>query len=199
MVLDLIVILVIALFTFIGYKQGLVKTAIKILAFFIALIVSLMLYKTIGNVIMKNTQVDEQIQNTIVSKVLPEDYEEKLEILPDALVESGETTVNELAKNVTEKIIYGVVFIVLFVVLKIALKFVTLLTDLITKLPVIKQFDKTGGIVYGVAKGFIIVTVIFAVISLISPMLDAKYINAINNSYLSAMLYNHNLLIGLIK
>lgn len=199
MVLDLIVILVIALFTFIGYKQGLVKTAIKILAFFIALIVSLMLYKTIGNVIMKNTQVDEQIQNTIVSKVLPEDYEEKLEVLPDALVESGETTVNELAKNVTEKIIYGVVFIVLFVVLKIALKFVTLLTDLITKLPVIKQFDKTGGIVYGVAKGFIIVTVIFAVISLISPMLDAKYINAINNSYLSAMLYNHNLLIELIK
>lgn len=199
MVLDLIVILVIALFTFIGYKQGLVKTAIKILAFFIALVVSLMLYKTIGNVIMKNTQVDEQIQNTIVSKMLPEDYEEKLEVLPDALVESGETTVNELAKNVTEKIIYGVVFIVLFVVLKIALKFVTLLTDLITKLPVIKQFDKTGGIVYGVAKGFIIVTVIFAVISLISPMLDAKYINAINNSYLSAMLYNHNLLIGLIK
>lgn len=199
MILDLIVILVIALFTFIGYKQGLVKTAIKILAFFIALVVSLMLYKTIGNVIMKNTQVDEQIQNTIVSKVLPEDYEEKLEVLPDALVESGETTVNELAKNVTEKIIYGVVFIVLFVVLKIALKFVTLLTDLITKLPVIKQFDKTGGIVYGVAKGFIIVTVIFAVISLISPMLDAKYINAINNSYLSAMLYNHNLLIGLIK
>lgn len=199
MVLDLIVILVIALFTFIGYKQGLVKTAIKILAFFIALVVSLMLYKTIGNVIMKNTQVDEQIQNTIVSKVLPEDYEEKLEILPDVLVESGETTVNELSKNVTEKIIYGVVFIVLFVVLKIALKFVTLLTDLITKLPVIKQFDKTGGIVYGVAKGFIIVTVIFAVISLISPMLDAKYINAINNSYLSAMLYNHNLLIGLIK
>ena len=199
MVLDLIVILVIALFTFIGYKQGLVKTAIKILAFFIALVVSLMLYKTIGNVIMKNTQVDEQIQNTIVSKVLPEDYEEKLEILPDALVESGETTVNELSKNLTEKIIYGVVFIVLFVVLKIALKFVTLLTDLITKLPVIKQFDKTGGIVYGVAKGFIIVTVIFAVISLISPMLDAKYINAINNSYLSAMLYNHNLLIGLIK
>ena len=99
MVLDLIVILVIALFTFIGYKQGLVKTAIKILAFFIALVVSLMLYKTIGNVIMKNTQVDEQIQNTIVSKVLPEDYEEKLEILPDALVESGETTVNELSKN----------------------------------------------------------------------------------------------------
>lgn len=199
MVLDLIVILIIALFTFIGYKQGLVKTAIKILAFFIALIVSMTLYKTLGNIIIKNTQIDEKIENVIISKVLPEDYEEKLEILPNSLVESGKTTINDLAINITEKIIYAIVFILLFVVLKIVLKFVTLLTDLITKLPVIKQFDKTGGFIYGLVKGFIIVTVIFAVISLVSPIIDIKYINVINNSYISKILYNNNLLIGLIK
>lgn len=33
MILDLIVILIIALFTFIGYKQGLIKSAIKIASF----------------------------------------------------------------------------------------------------------------------------------------------------------------------
>ena len=42
-VLDLIVILIIALFTFIGYKQGLIKTAIKITSFFIAMIIALIL------------------------------------------------------------------------------------------------------------------------------------------------------------
>lgn len=199
MVLDLIVILIIALFTFIGYKQGLVKTAIKILAFFIALIVSMTLYKTLGNIIIKNTEIDENIENVIISKVLPEDYEEKLEILPNSLVESGKTTVKDLAVNITEKIIYATVFVLLFVVLKIVLKFVTLLTDLITKLPVIKQFDKTGGFIYGLVKGFIIVTVIFAVILLASPIIDVKYINVINNSYVSKILYNNNLLIGLIK
>ncbi len=199
MILDLIVVLIIALFTFIGYKQGLVKTAIKILAFFIALIVAMMLYKVVGNIIIKNTNVDENIKNVIISKILPEDYEEKLEILPDTLIESGESTVNDLADGIAEKVIYAIVFIVLFIVLKIALKFVTILTDLITKLPIIKQFDKTGGIIYGLAKGLVIITVIFAVVSLMSPLIDVKYINEINNSYLSSIFYKHNLLIKLIK
>lgn len=199
MILDLIVVLIIALFTFIGYKQGLVKTAIKILAFFIALIVAMMLYKVVGNIIIKNTNVDENIKNVIISKILPEDYEEKLEILPDTLIESGESTINDLADGIAEKVIYAIVFIVLFIVLKIALKFVTILTDLITKLPIIKQFDKTGGIIYGLAKGLVIITVIFAVVSLMSPLIDVKYINEINNSYLSSIFYKHNLLIKLIK
>lgn len=199
MVLDLIIILIIAIFTFFGYKQGLVKTAIKILAFFIALIVSIMLYKVVGDLIIKNTTIDENIKSAIISRVLPEDYEEKIAILPSSIIESGEVTINDLANSITEKIIYATVFIVLFIVLKVVLRFVTLLTDLITKLPIIKQFDKTGGIIYGILKGLIIVTIIFAVISLISPFIDVKYINQINNSYLSAIFYKHNLLIKLIR
>ena len=199
MILDLIVILIIALFTFIGYKQGLVKTAIKILAFFIALFISISFYKVIGNVIINNTQFDEKIENKIVSKVLPENYEEKLSILPNSLVESGEQSVNNLAVVVSHKIIYYITFLVLFLAIRIVLKFVTILADLITKLPIIKQFDKTGGLIYGLAKGFVIVTALFAVISLISPMLDVKYINAIDNSYISKTLYRHNFIIGLIK
>ena len=56
-----------------------------------------------------------------------------------------------------------------------------------------------GGIIYGLAKGFLIVTVIFAGILLASPMIDQKYINTINDSTIGSVLYNHNLLIGLIK
>lgn len=199
MILDLGIILVIALFTFIGYKQGLVKTAIKILSFIIALVISMMLYKAIGNIIITNTLIDEKIEDTIVSKALPENYEEKLAILPKSLIESGETTINDLAKVVSSKAIYAVVFVVLFIVLRLLLKLVTLLTDLITKLPVIKQFDKTGGFIYGLAKGIVIVTVIFAIISLIAPMLDEQYITTINKAYIASALYNHNLLIELIK
>lgn len=199
MVLDLIVILIIALFTFIGYRQGLVKTAIKILAFFIALFISVSFYKVAGNVIINNTQFDEKIENKITSKVLPENYEEKVSILPDSLVQSGEENINTLAVNISHKIIYYGSFIILFIVVRIVLKFVTILADLITKLPIIKQFDKTGGFIYGLIKGFLIVTALFAVISLISPMLDEKYINAIDNSYLSKILYNHNIIIGFIK
>jgi len=48
-IFDLIIIAIIGLATFIGYKQGLVKAAIKILSFFIAIIVALVLYKPISN------------------------------------------------------------------------------------------------------------------------------------------------------
>lgn len=142
MVLDLIIILVILLFTFLGYRKGLVKTAISILSFLIALVISIILYKTVGNLIINNTQIDESIEKTISSKITVEDLEEKYEILPDSLVEAGETTINDLASNLSEKIIYIVSFIVLFIALKIALIFVKFLAGIITKIPVIKQFDK---------------------------------------------------------
>jgi len=142
MVLDLIIVLVILLFTFLGYRKGLVRTAISILSFFIALIISIMLYKTLGNIIINNTQIDESIENVISSKIAIGDLEEKYEMLPESLVEAGETTVNNLSKNLSEKIIYITSFIILFIALKIALMFVKFLAGVITKIPVIKQFDK---------------------------------------------------------
>ena len=39
--------------------------------------------------------------------------------------------------------------------------------------------DKTGGLIYGLVKGLLMVTVIFAVITLASPLIDEKYINII--------------------
>lgn len=142
MLLDLIIILVILLFTFLGYRKGLVKTVISILSFFIALIISMLLYKAVGNMIISNTQFDENIQNIIGSKIAIEDLEEKYEILPNSLIETGENKVQDLTKALSHKIIYISSFILLFIALKIALIFVKFLAGAITKLPVIKQFDK---------------------------------------------------------
>lgn len=142
MILDLIIVLVILLFTVLGYAKGLVKTAIDILSFFIALIVSIMLYKTVGNIIINNTQFDESIEKTISSKITVDNLEEKYEILPEGVLETGEATINGLAKSLSKKIIYIVSFIILFIILKIVLLFTKLLAGIITKIPVIKQADK---------------------------------------------------------
>lgn len=142
MVLDLIIILIILLFTFLGYKKGLVKTAIGVLSFLIALVISIMLYKTVGNMIINNTQIDEKIENTITSKVTIEDLKEKYNVIPDSLIKTGEETVNDLARTLAYKIIYIVTFIILYIVIKIALLFAKFLAGIITKIPVIKQIDK---------------------------------------------------------
>ena len=72
MILDLIVILVIALFTFIGYKQGLIKVAIKIASFFIAIIIALVLFKPVSTLVINNTTIDDKIENAIIEKITPE-------------------------------------------------------------------------------------------------------------------------------
>lgn len=142
MILDLIIILVVLLFAFLGYRKGLVKTAVSILSFLIALIISIILYKTAGNIIINNTQFDEKIEKTISSKITDGNLEEKYEMLPESLIQSGETTINVLASSLSQKIIYVISFIVLFAISKIVLIFVKILAGIITKIPVIKQFDK---------------------------------------------------------
>ena len=199
MIIDLIIIAVVLLFTFIGYKQGLVKAAIKILSFIIAFVIAVSVYKTVANVIINKTTIDEKIEAKIIAKVIPDKVEEKIVILPNSLLEAGQNTVQEAAKAITEKIIGVIVFIILFFGIKIVLKFVTVLADLITKLPIIKQFDKTGGIIYGFIKGVFLVVLIFAVISLASPLLNEEYIATINYSFIGSYLYNNNYLIRFIK
>lgn len=68
-ILDLIIIGFILLMTFIGYKKGLINMAFSIVSFFIAIFISLLLYKPISNLIITKTTIDETIQNTIYEKI----------------------------------------------------------------------------------------------------------------------------------
>ena len=58
LIIDLIIIAIVLLFTFLGYKRGLIKVAIKLCTFFIAIIVAFMLYKPIANIVIDNTVYD---------------------------------------------------------------------------------------------------------------------------------------------
>lgn len=146
-VLDIIVIGIIVLFTFIGYKQGLVKAAIKILSFFIAIIVALAIYKPVSGIIINNTSIDDNIENAIIEKLEIQGTEgnEELQInnsLSSKIVGGANATIQEMANAFSIKLVETVTLLLIFVAIKIAIRFVTILTDLITKLPFIKQINK---------------------------------------------------------
>ena len=145
---DLIVIAIIALCTFLGYKQGLVKAAIKILSFFIAIIVALILYKPLSNIVINNTEIDDNIKNTIIEKIKPEGVEQDAEVsieegLTKKIIGEADNTVEEIANAFSVKLIEISVLLILFIIIKIVLRFITALTDLITNLPILKQINKT--------------------------------------------------------
>ena len=200
---DLIVLAIVLLFVFLGYKRGLVKVAFKLCTFFIAIILAFMLYKPVAKIVIENTNIDETIESKITDKILPEGKTETDEVdlsesLPTIILKNSENTVQSIAKSCSNTLIETACLVLIFIITKIVLKFVTALADLIAKLPILKQFNKLGGTIYGIIEGLFIVFLGFAVISLIAPMLDVSVLEAINSSTLGSICYNNNILLKII-
>ena len=202
-IVDLIIIAIILLFTFLGYKRGLIKVAIKLCTFIIAIIIAFALYKPISNLVIENTGIDESIESAITDRILPEgaSVDDEVELsndLPSVILENSENTVKGIATSFSNTIIETGCFLIIFIAVKIILKFVTVLADLIAKLPILKQFNALGGTIYGVLEGLFIVFVGFAIVSLIAPLLDISILEAINSSILGSIFYNNNIILNFI-
>ena len=161
---DLMVLSIVLLFVFLGYKRGLVKVAFKLCTFFIAIILAFMLYKPVAKIVIENTNIDETIESKITDKILPEGKTETDEVdlsesLPTIILKNSENTVQSIAKSCSNTLIETACLILIFIIAKIVLKFVTALADLIAKLPILKQFNKLGGTIYGIIEGLFIVFV----------------------------------------
>lgn len=215
LVIDLIILGLIILCVFFGYKKGLTKCVIKILSFIIALAVAFVLFKPISNFVINNTTIDDNIRNSI-TQLVQDDVSETGEVkedsnLPKAMVnyineeinntveQTKETVVNTVADQISKIAVNVCVAIGLFIIARIALIFVNAISSLVTDLPIIKQVDKLGGVIYGLVEALLILFIIFAVISFISPMLESSgLIMAINKSIVGSVLYNNNLLLNII-
>lgn len=214
--LDLIIIGIIALSTFLGYKQGLIKVAFKIVSFFIAIVITLILYKPVTNLIINNTTWDETIENVIYEKLSTTKVEQGEKInkedtdLPGIVVnyinegitntvgEAQENVAKVVSKDLTQSIIQIIVLAVTFIVTRILLIFAKVLLDAVSELPIVKQFNEMGGIIYGILRAAIIIFGLLALASFILPMINQMTIlEWINSSILTKFLYNHNIILML--
>mgnify|MGYP005794201985 FL=1 len=212
-IIDLIVIGIIFLSTFLGYRKGLIGVAFKIASFIIAIIITLILFKPISNFIINNTEFAQTIENTIVQKLSTAEIEngqikQENSNLPEVIVNyinvGLQNTVNEakdsivkiVARNLAETIIDIIVIIGLFIITRLLLLFAKAILEAISEIPIIKQFNKAGGILYGILRGLLLIYLTLAIISLLLPMLDKTAIlNIINNSILTKILYNNNIIL----
>ena len=113
--------------------------------------------------------------------------------------EAKTAIVDSTAREVAIMIINIAVAIALFIVSKIILLLVKGLANLLTKLPVIKQCDKLGGIIFGILQSLVIIYVALAIISFASPMMsETGIIEGLQKSYIGSTMYNNNLLLKII-
>ncbi len=209
-IVDLVVIGIMLLCIIIGYVRGLTGSLIKILSFVLSIIIAFVLFIPISNFIINNTKIDDNLEQSMREIIIKEDEGTNEKEMPETITEyinsqveqaadsAKETIVDNTAREVSVTIVKAGTWIVLFIVARILLILLKFITSLIAKLPVIKQFDKLGGIIYGILEGLIIVYVLFAIISFASPVINTSLPNTIDDSYVGSMMYNNNLLLKII-
>ena len=209
-ILDIILVAIIALNIFICYKKGLVKLAVGLIAVAAAIILALILYKPVSNLIIENTEIDENIEQAIINN-FSGDTQENEEVryvsvldylqkyVDDAVNKTQTEIVTQTAGMMAVKIINVVVLIGIFIIVRAVLVLLTFISDIITSLPILKQFNEVVGILYGAIKALLIIYVVLAIVFLIICYTNNSTISeAINSSYITRFFYDHNLLLNII-
>jgi len=212
LILDILIVFILGINIFIGYKKGLIKLAVSLVAVLISIIITLILYKPVSNLIINNTEIDEKIEAVIIENATTSEdeveenlkeeknYNEIIEkYVQDTVIETKDNIVESAAGTLSIKIINIAVMILIFLITRIILILLVFIADAIAKLPILKQFNKAGGIIYGVIKGLLIIYIILAIVFFIVYVTNSTQISEIiNQTFIIKFMYNQNLLLNII-
>ncbi len=216
-IVDLFIVLIIISVSYMGYRKGLTSVLYKIIAFILSIIIVFILYKPVSNAIIKNTNFDENIAVTI-KEVLPENVlsegnqidEENANVskgiaslinnyVSEAIEKAENNTVDYVVVQLSNFLVRIITITILYIVSRMLLIVLKLATDIIGSLPIISTFNRSGGLIYGVLKSFIIVYGVLAVLSAFSPIISSwGIISAIESSWIGKAMYNNNIILNLI-
>lgn len=181
--LDIVVIVVIGISVINGAIRGFIRTLFGLSSLLVAVILTWMLTPVVSDAVIEQSSFDEMISEQVVElldiehmiNMRMEDSDAVREIsglkLPGNMIES-------LADNYTPQVlerlnvtgvgdyigdaisvmsVNALVYIVMFVVISIALNAIVTLLDLVSRLPVLNQMNRIGGIGLGLMIGVVCV------------------------------------------
>lgn len=221
MVVDIIIILIFAASIAIAYIRGLSSVIYQLASWVITIILIFVLCRPITNVIIDKTSLDETISSKIQVNLednFRENFEEGttineddsnisdsvISIINDYIVDANERGEENIAEYVSDEISYiavsAIVILGIFIFARIVSLLLKFILDVIVSLPIFGTVNKVGGIAYGVLRAFLIIYIVLAIISLLSPTLaDTGIIWAIKSSNIGSIFYNDNIILNFIQ
>ena len=141
--------------------------------------------------IINNTSIDEKIEEAIVQNAT--NYIDEKSEGSNVVTDSIENQIlPEQAKNIAQGVVYAVTAIVLFIVVKIVLGIIVSLLDFVANLPILKQFNEIGGILYGIVRGILIVGIIILLMGVFTKINPESDLNEkIQSSFLTKTIYEN--------
>lgn len=185
-IIDIIFLALIFLFGFLGYKKGFVNVLISFLSIFIIIIMLWLLVNPITDIICKNTNIDENIQQNIINKYIGTNQNEinvKDILLTKEMKESASYSIVKAGVGI---ILYFVLNIILFIFNKVISKTVDLI-------PGINTVNKLAGSMISILKLLLITCLALYAIMLLKPVMNSKIVEEnINHTMIIKLIYENN-------
>lgn len=198
MILDIVLVAIIVVCAYFGFKRGFVRSLCNMCSLFISIIVAFLSY----------SKITEFITNSPVGKFVSEKISESmgasavdLSAVPEILrkpFEAGiESAADSMAQNLATVIIGVISVIITVVVVKFLIKFLFKVLNVFAKLPVLKQCNRLLGGVFGVVSGMFWVCITVLALTYISLIPSTEFLHEImSTSYVVSMVAENNFLLG---
>lgn len=199
MVLDIVLIILLGLMMVYGYLKGCIGIVARLVSVALAFVLAYMLASTVGNYI-ESTSLGISIKTSIESGFVNElNNAEQTTVISFMQDKLGYTDKNSISEKVVDYVFTGVGFVTVFVASRIVLWIAQKILESIFELPVLKTFNKLGGVITATVLFIVEISIILAVIKSISTIsFMNNAVNIIQSSVITKALYDHNIFTNLI-
>lgn len=198
MILDIILIAVIVVCAYLGFKRGFVKSLCNMFSLLISIIIAFLSYSKITEFIGKSPLgkfITEKLSASMGSSAV--DLSSVPEFLRKPFEAGVESAADAMANNLATVIIGVISVIITVIVVKLFIKFLFKVLNVFAKLPVLKQCNRLLGGLFGIVSGMFWVCIATLSLTYISIIPSAEFLREImDTSYVVSMVAENSFLLG---
>ncbi len=209
MILDIIILALIVIGAFFGYKKGLIGILFSVIGMIAAIVLALILQTSVAKSLYStsigqgiNTTIKDQINNLVKENLNNSDSaeEEKIDfygILIDKV--ANEEEIQKVSDDVTMTILKGLSFVLIFFIVTLISYILQMILNVVFNLPILNSVNNIGGVIFGILKMLVKIYIVLAIIYFVSTVPFTKMVtDMIDSSMLTKFLYNNNIFVNII-
>ena len=199
---DVVLVVLVGIFAFAGWKSGFVKMSFRLLSFLAAIVLAWLFYPTV-TAFLRTTPLYDTLFSALGGSAADPAAAPNAALTPDFLLDAMNQGIQTFENGAAEYLALLLLNILSFLLVLIAAKLILILAGrilhLFASLPVIGFFNRLAGLVLGLLEGFLVACILLALIWGIAPLRENTYLNyAIEQSSAAKVLYLNNPLLRLV-
>lgn len=215
--LDIAIVIFMLYIVIMGYIHGFVRSLFNLLGYVVAAIATHYYYQVVKKMLVDLTTLDDKLTEFVKNRLqemgaqsaqstvtvsdlnamnqlpLPAEIKEEIQSF---LTNTATSVSSNIATVVSDLVMSFIAIVGLFVIILLVVKIVAAIFDVISKLPVLNTFNKAGGVLFGLLKGYIILSLIFVIaISFLSLGAHPQVESLLDTSVIAPVFINYNILL----